>query len=72
MKPEELNTGNVGRPVLIDSVNGFDNARATFRAWAKNLKTAIVSLDAPYGKKFPAGTLVEVPIETLVLQERSS
>jgi len=72
MKAEELNADNVGRPVLIESINGFDNARATFRAWSKNEKTAIVSLDAPYGKKFPTGTLLEVPIETLTLQERVS
>jgi hypothetical protein len=72
MKTEELNVDNVGRPVLIDSINGFDNARAIFRAWSKDEKTAIVTLDSSYGKGFLKGRLLEVKIGTLTLQERPS
>jgi hypothetical protein len=65
MKPDDLKPENVGRKVVIDAIGPFENCRATFRAWAKNQKTVIVSLDAPYGKDFKPGKLLEVEIENV-------
>lgn len=65
MTTEDLKTENVGRKVLIDAIGQFTDCRATFRAWTKNLKTVIVSLDAPYGKAFQPGKLIEVQIENV-------
>ena len=69
MKPEDLKPENVGRKVLIDAIGNFNDCRATFRAWEKNGKTVIVSLDAPYGKEFQAGRLLEVAIENVRFAE---
>ena len=71
MKAEDLNTENVGRKVRVYLNGNFDNARATFRAWERNGKTVIVSLDSEYGKGFRSGTLVEVPIESARFDEES-
>lgn len=65
MKPEDLKSENIGRKVLISSIGPFENCRATFRAWQRNGKTIICSLDAPYGKGMPTGKLVEVDIENV-------
>lgn len=65
MKPEDLKPESVGRKVLIDAIGPYENCRATFRAWQRNGKTVIVSLDAPYGKGRQPGTLIEVAIENL-------
>lgn len=72
MTTDDLKQTNVGRAVLIDSLNGFNDARATFRAWSKDKKTAIVSLDSTYGRLpkvnrrpgrlLTTGSLVEVSI----------
>lgn len=65
MKIEDLNPDNVGRPVLISALGPFENCKATFRAWQKNSKTIICSLDADYGKGRRKGTLVEVEIDNV-------
>ncbi len=65
MKPEDLKPENVGRKVRVYLNGNFDNARATFRAWQKNHKTVIVSLDSEYGKGLHTGRLVEIPIESV-------
>ena len=50
MNVNDLIPDNVGRDVLIESLNGFNDARATFRAWSKDMKTIIVSLNSTYGR----------------------
>jgi|SRR6185503_12656910 len=50
MKPADLKPENVGRKVLIASLNGRTDACATMRAWERNGKTVIVSLDGDYGR----------------------
>ena len=72
MKPEDLTPENVGRKVRVYLNGNFNDARATFRAWSKDHKTVIVSLDSEYGKGFRSGTLIELPIASVRFVESSS
>lgn len=63
MTPEDLKPENVGRTVLIDAIGPYENCKATFRAWERNQRTIICSLDAPYGVGNPQGKLLELPLE---------
>lgn len=69
MKSEDLNPDNVGRKVRVYLNVNFDDARATFRAWSRDGKTVIVSLDSQYGKGMCPGKLLEVPIVSVRLVE---
>lgn len=50
MNADDLKQTNVGRDVLIESLNGFNDARATLRSWSSDKTVAIVKLSSTYGR----------------------
>lgn len=50
MTTDDLIPDNVGRDVRIESLNGFNDARATLRSWSSDKTVAIVRLASTYGR----------------------
>ncbi len=50
MTTNDLIPDNVGRDVRIESLNGFNDARATLRSWSSDKTIAIVRLASTYGR----------------------
>ena len=50
MNINDLIPDNIGRDVRIESLNGFNDARATLRSWSSDKTVAILKLSSTYGR----------------------
>ena len=65
MKPEQL-IDNLNKPVTAFLNENFNEARATLKSWSRDFQTVYVRLNSQYGKKWKEGTLLGLPIGSVI------